>query len=252
MTQGFTVFAERLTGRLGCAAAALLFAFSMSALADDWTFPPRVRLATSPSGEVVALVVPRHATQSGGLISKLPTQVLWYRYASGKLQQYEDREIEVVWPLDVAVSDEGFLALFDAWGGNIEARHALSIVDPAGRLVRRYALEDMFNAEELSSFPATVSHLDWRCGSSTGSWREDGVLEIRDAAGKLLVVSPTTGAIERSADAKGCLDDSEFATQHEILDTRWVWFLAAALAMSIVVNALVLLRRRSRARDVGP
>ena len=66
-------------------------------------------------------------------------------------------------PVDFFVSDGGRLATLDNWH-NLGYGKVVSLYDSNGQLVRSYDLRDLFQSDEISAFPHSVSSIQWRSG----------------------------------------------------------------------------------------
>lgn len=95
------------------------------------------------------------------------------RYAIGEFyRRAQDRSYRLVAevsllnpvaPVDVFVADSGHMATVDNWH-NVGYGKVVAIYDSRGRLIQSYELQDLFQPEEIKSFPHSVSSIHWRQG----------------------------------------------------------------------------------------
>jgi hypothetical protein len=65
-------------------------------------------------------------------------------------------------PVSALVADDGHFVTFDNWH-NLGGGKAVAVHDPAGRLVRAWALGEIYPAGMLERVPRSVSSRHWRC-----------------------------------------------------------------------------------------
>jgi len=65
-------------------------------------------------------------------------------------------------PVDLLVSDQGHFITFDNWH-NLGYGKVVAIYAPTGKLVRSYALNQLFAAAQIEKIPTSVSSRHWRC-----------------------------------------------------------------------------------------
>ncbi|HYM13849.1 MAG TPA: hypothetical protein VEU62_24130 [Bryobacterales bacterium] len=74
-------------------------------------------------------------------------------------------------PIDFFVTDRGFLITLDNWH-NMGYGKVVAFYSPEGKLIRAYALSDLFTPSEIGGFRHSVSSIWWR--KSVGSYvRQD-------------------------------------------------------------------------------
>ena len=158
-----------------------------AARAEDWP-GPKVREVFSESREYFVRVIPgRSIGDSFGFrgMQRGP-------YATAEFyRQQADRSYRLVAeatlknpmaPVEFFVSNDGRLATLDNWH-NVGYGDVVALYDPGGRLVRAYALDELFTPEDLKLLPR---------GDASVAWR-NGPAYIRGDQKTLLVTAKSTG-----------------------------------------------------------
>ena len=89
----------------------------------------------------------------------------WYRRQADKSYRlmHTATLLNPVAPVDVFVSNDGRLVTVDNWHNRGYGK-VLAVYDPAGELVKAYALTDLFAKDEIDSSPRSVSSIAWHQG----------------------------------------------------------------------------------------
>lgn len=170
-------------------------AFQFVLQGDSWMLPGVIRVG-SASRNYVAEVTPSFLLQQGteagernarAVVSACPapgvTNVVW----SGKL-------MNPMAPVSVLVSDGGHLVTMDEWHF-MGSGTVIAIYDPKGRLLRQWTMEELFEPEEMSRLPRSVSSTWWHAGPARfGSGNQTNVL-IVPAVGRLFRISLADGGM---------------------------------------------------------
>lgn len=102
------------------------------------------------------------------------------------------RLVNAVSPASAVISDsDGRFATFDNWGGTGYGDDVVVIYDPEGRVVKKFALEDVVGGKRrLESFPHSISSIQWGGPHHIDAEQGHLVLEIL-SSGRYRVESPT-------------------------------------------------------------
>ena len=147
--------------------AIALFLFT-GATADDWP-GPQVREAFSASREYFVRILPGESwgDTRGFAGAKKGKYAIAEFYRRERNRSYtfvtETALANPVAPVDFFVSDHGYLATLDNWH-NLGYGKVVTLYGPGGRLIRAYALTDLFLPKEIESFSHSVSSVRWRDG----------------------------------------------------------------------------------------
>jgi hypothetical protein len=149
------------------AALPLLLA-AAGAGADDWP-APRVKEVFSESREYFVRVLPGESVGDtfgfGGEKKGRYALAEFYRRAADRSYRLiaEATLLNPVAPVDFFVADSGHLAALDNWH-NVGYGKVVSIYSSRGALIQSYELRDLFQPDEIESFPHSVSSIHWRDG----------------------------------------------------------------------------------------
>ena len=148
--------------------AAWLVALAGPAHADSWARPV-VREIFSASRDHFVRITPGNDMAAvvgfGGSAKGKPAIAEYYR-------RFPDRSYRLVHsvallnpvaPVDAFLSDEGHLVTVDNWHNRGYGR-VLAVYGANGKLVRSYALSDLFPKAEIDAFPHSVSSIAWHKG----------------------------------------------------------------------------------------
>ena len=136
--------------------------------ADSWAMP-QVREAFSASRDYFVRIVPgdnlRQVVGFGASPSgKNAVAELYRRYPDRSYRlMHVVTLLNPVAPVEVFVSDQGRLVTVDNWH-NLGFGQVLAVYADDGRLVKSYALEDLFPKAEIDAFPQSVSSRHWHKG----------------------------------------------------------------------------------------
>jgi len=147
---------------------ALTLLLPWKALADSWA-RPQTREVFSESRRFFVRVVPgENLGDTMGFAGEKKG-----KYASAEFYgRAKDRSYKLtaqvfllnpVAPVEFFVSDDGRLATLDNWH-NLGYGNVVSVYDSRGRVVKSYALSDLFQTDELKDFSRSVSSVQWRKG----------------------------------------------------------------------------------------
>ena len=136
---------------------ALLVLAALPLRADDWP-APRTKEVFSQSREYFVRVIP--GKMKGGHAS-----AEFYRRAPDRSYRLvaEASLLNPVAPVEFLLADSGHLLSLDNWH-NVGYGKVVAIYDPRGKLIRTYELRELFDAEEITRFPHSVSSIHWRKG----------------------------------------------------------------------------------------
>jgi hypothetical protein len=136
--------------------------------ADDWP-GPRIKEAFSESREYFVRVIPGESVGDtfgfAGAKKGRHAVAEFYRRARDRSYQLvaETSLVNPVAPVELFVADSGHTATLDNWH-NLGYGKVISLYDSRGRLIRAYELDDLFQSEEIASFPHSTSSIQWRDG----------------------------------------------------------------------------------------
>ncbi len=145
----------------------LLVATSL-AIADSWP-GPLTKEVFSESREYFVRIIPGESVGDtfGFAGAKKGRYAIaeFYRRAQDRSYQLvaEARLLNPVAPVDLFVADSGHMVTLDNWH-NVGYGKVVCIYDPRGRPIRSYELRDLFQSEEIESFPHSTSSIHWREG----------------------------------------------------------------------------------------
>lgn len=108
-----------------------------------------------------------------------PLGLLERREPSGRWSQVWARAlVNAIAPVELLVSDNGFVVTFDNWHSVGYGKDVIVIYEPTGRLVREIALTDLVSQDYIDSLPHSVSSLSWRKGASVDAYGNELVVEV--------------------------------------------------------------------------
>ena len=177
--------------------AALALAFAAPAIADSWARPV-VREVFSASRDHLVRVTPGSAIGdtigfAGADKGKYATAEFYRRQPDRSYQlMHSVTLLNPVAPVEYFVSDEGRMVTVDNWH-NRGYGSVLAVYDPAGRLVKAYALTDLFSKDEIDAYPHSVSSRHWHNGPVYLN-KDQRTLYMMIASGRDLVLGLETGA----------------------------------------------------------
>lgn len=206
--------------------ASLACAMAAPARADSWA-NPKVREVFSANRDHFVRVIPGNSIGDtigfAGADKGAFATAEWYRRQADKsyrLMQTVTLQNPVA-PVDLFVSNEGRLVTVDNWHNRGYGK-VLAVYDAAGRLVRAYALTDLFAKEEIDRYPHSVSSRAWHQGPVYLN-KDQRTLYLMVASGRDLVLGLETGryAYCETRDSKTlCRNSNE--------DRRWLPYQEAA------------------------
>jgi hypothetical protein len=145
----------------------LLLATSIAA-ADDWP-GPQAKEVFSGSRDYFVRIIPGESVGDtfgfAGAKKGRYASAEFYRRAPDRSYRLvaEGSLLNPVAPVDLFVADNGHAATIDNWH-NIGYGKIVCIYDSRGRLIGSYELRDLFQPEEIASFPHSTSSIRWREG----------------------------------------------------------------------------------------
>lgn len=136
--------------------------------ADEWP-GPRIKEVFSDSREYFVRIIPGESVGdtfgfAGARKGRYATAE-FYRRAPDRSYRLvaETSLLNPVAPVELFVADSGHAATVDNWH-NLGYGKVVSIYDSRGRLIQSYELRDLFQPEEIASFPRSTSSIRWREG----------------------------------------------------------------------------------------
>jgi hypothetical protein len=145
----------------------LLLATSIAG-ADEWP-GPRIKEVFSESREYFVRIIPGESLGDtfgfAGAKKGRYARAEFYRRAQDRSYRLvaEAGLPNPVAPVDFFVADNGHTATVDNWH-NVGYGKVVSIYDARGNLIQSYELRDLFQSEEIESFPRSSSSIRWREG----------------------------------------------------------------------------------------
>jgi hypothetical protein len=184
----------------GLVLASLALVAPGHARADQWP-APQIREVFASSREYFVRVVPGKGIGETvgfrGAPTGPPATAELYRLAS-------DRSYRPVWtvslaspvaPIDVFLTDRGYLATLDNWH-NLGHGRVVAFYSPAGALIRAYTLGELFTASEIDAFPKSVSSIWGRKLPAYVRPDQQTLYLTLDDAGRELLFEVETGAYQ--------------------------------------------------------
>jgi hypothetical protein len=170
------------------------------ARADEWP-APQTREVWSRSRDYFVRVVPGRGIGETVGFRGAPTGPP----ATAELYRRErDRSYRPAWtvslvnpvaPIDLFLTDRGYLATLDNWH-NMGYGKVVAFYSPTGRLIRAYALEELFSAAEIEKLRHSVSAIWWRKPTAYVRPDQQTLYVMVDDAGRELVFETETGAYQ--------------------------------------------------------
>jgi hypothetical protein len=178
------------------AIAAMALAFAAPARADSWA-KPVVREIFSASRDHFVRVIP--GTNLGDTVGFAgspkganATAEYYHRQADRSYKLTATvRLLNPVAPVDFFVTDAGRLATIDNWH-NRGYGSVVALYDARGKLVKAYALTDLFAKAEIDAVPHSVSSIAWHQGPAYIN-RDQRTLYMMISSGRDLVIGLETG-----------------------------------------------------------
>ena len=184
------------TARRALWIAALASAFAGTAQADSWA-APQVREVFSASRDHFVRVIPGQALGDTFGFAGAPKGA----YAAAEFyRRQSDRSYRLtrtitllnpVAPVDYFVSNDGQMVTIDNWH-NRGYGSVLAVYDAGGKLVKAYALADLFSKSEIDAYPHSVSSRAWHSGPVYIN-QDQRTLYMMIASGRDLVLGLETG-----------------------------------------------------------
>lgn len=101
-------------------------------------------------------------------------------------------------PADVFVDNDGTVVLLDEWG-SIGFETVVSVLDPKGKLVRSFSLEDIYTELAISDVPTTSSNRWWRNQQSTPRFTKEGFM-VSDCFANKIFFDVADGSLSHRGD----------------------------------------------------
>ena len=206
--------------------AAIASAFAGPARADDWA-GPQVREVFSASRDHFVRVTPGTALGDTVGFAGAPKGA----YATAEFYRRQaDRSYRLtnavtlrnpVAPVDFFVSDSGRMVTVDNWH-NRGYGSVLALYDPAGKLVKAYALEDLFAKPEIDGYRRSVSSRHWHDGPVYIN-QDQRTLYMMVASGRDLILGLESGRFAY-CETRG----EKYLCRTTNADRRWLPYNAAA------------------------
>jgi hypothetical protein len=184
--------------RIAIVGLALVTLFGSAVRADDWA-APQVRNVFSENGQFFVRVIPGKSIGdtvgfAGAPKGGYARAEFYARQPSGSYTLAADVElVNPVSPVAALVTNVGYLITFDNWH-NAGYGKVVAVYRPNGRLVRAFALDEIYSAANVKRLPHSVSSRWWRC-APTGYVDPDAQTRVfvREHFGGLFVFDVTTG-----------------------------------------------------------
>lgn len=189
----------------------LISALPLSAIADSWS-PPQSHAHVSGNAGIVVRIDPGFSNSDGS--DAKPAHCRFYRYSEDKKSYDIWREhglVNTTLPGKVVVPDDGsFLVTFDDYMGVGTSENTVVVYDSTGRMVKRWALKDIFSEAEINELPHSTMSIHWR-----------GSVGVMRTSQHMVYISPTESHFQRDKTKKfkGFMLDVKSLTISE--DPRW-------------------------------
>jgi hypothetical protein len=196
--------------------AALALAAPGRSRGDDWP-APQTREVFAPSREYFVRVIPGKGIGEtvgfrGAPTGPPATAGLYRRAGDGSYRSvWIVSLVNPVAPIDVLLTDRGYLATLDNWH-NMGYGRVVAFYSPAGALIRAYTLADLFSAAEIDALRRSVSSVWWRKPPAYVRPDQQTLYVTIDDAGRELLFEIETGAYqycEPRAATRRCRSASE-------------------------------------------
>ena len=168
--------------------------------ADQWP-APQTREVWSPSREYFVRVIPGKGIGETVGFRGAPTGP----HATAELyRRASDRSYRVAWaitlanpvaPIDLFLTDSGYLVTLDNWH-NMGYGKIVAFYSPEGKLLRGYALDELFSAAEIEKLPRSVSSIWWRKQLAYVRPDQQSLYVSVDDGGRELIFETETGAYQ--------------------------------------------------------
>ena len=119
--------------------------------------------------------------------------------------QTKYRTENAVSPVDVLVTNEGWLIALDNWH-NYGIGAVLATYDANGKLIQSLTLSDIFDADQAKELDHSVSSIWWRCGRPMLEDFEN-VVVIEDSLDRILSINYVDGVVKVVGESDNCVDD---------------------------------------------
>jgi len=192
--------AGRRARLVAIALIALALAGPARTRADDWP-APQTREVWSRSRDYFVRMIPGKGVGETVGFSGAPTGPP----ATAELYRRErDRSYRPAWtvdlvnpvaPIDLFLTVRGYLATLDNWH-NMGYGKVVAFYSPTGRLIRAYALGELFSAAEIEKLRHSVSSIWWRRPTAYVRPDQQTLYVMVDDAGRELVFETETGAYQ--------------------------------------------------------
>ena len=195
-----------MTGRAGRAAAGVLLLAALAlagpgrSRGDDWP-APQTREVFAPSREYFVRVIPGKGIGEtigfrGAPTGPPATAELYRRASDGSYRPvWAVSLVNPVAPIDVFLTDRGYLATLDNWH-NMGYGRVVAFYSPVGALIRAYPLADLFSAAEIDALRRSVSSIWWRKPPAYVRPDQQTLYVTLDDAGRELLFETETGAYQ--------------------------------------------------------
>ena len=189
-------------------AIALLIS-SASPPADDW---PAARIATvfSEDGSRFVRIVPGESigdlTGFQGAKRGAYARALHYEIQPDRSYRLsaESSLLNPVAPVDVLLSNSGYLIAFDNWH-NVGYGKVVAIYDPKGKAVASLELDRLYDKSRIKSITVSVSSRWWRCAPfHFVDLKEQTKVYVRESLGGYFVFELPTGKFEYFSGTQKC------------------------------------------------
>jgi hypothetical protein len=193
-------------GRIGVrlAGPVLLVALALAgagpARGDQWP-AARIGEVFAPSREYFVRVVPGKGIGEtvgfrGAPTGPPATAELYRRASDGSYRPvWTVSLVNPVAPIDVFLTDRGYLATLDNWH-NMGYGRVVAFYSPTGALISAYALGDLFSPAEIDAFTKSVSSIWWRKAGAYVRPDQQTLYVTIDDAGRELLFETETGAYQ--------------------------------------------------------
>ena len=197
---------------MGRTIRALIFVATLApwaARADDWPAPRLVTVFSEDGRRFVRVVPGTSIGESVGFAGApkgAPARGEFY-------VRQEDRSYRLVAdvalanpvaPVAALVSNTGHLITFDNWH-NAGYGAVVAIYDPAGRELKRWRLEDLYDTRRMATIPQSVSSRWWRCAPTgfvdPATQRQ---VYVTERLGGTFVFTLAAGSVSYSAGRGAC------------------------------------------------
>lgn len=179
--------------------AVLLFLCAMSAEADSWVSPEEAGIA-SPDGRVIVRIIPGDSLGEvygfAGAEKGQHARALYYRLSNADdyTKYQETTLLNPIAPVFFAVGNDGALVTLDNWH-NMGYGNAVTVYSKDGKVVKSYALADIYDEKQIQNMVISTSSIWWRCRELPVLNSYSNKLSLFDALGQTLEIDLNTGEI---------------------------------------------------------